>query len=312
MVAGAQRRRRRRAGVRRGAVRRLSRSGRPSARARSPTRTPGRPVETRLDGRPTGEYGINALVLGAWGIPVGMVAGDDALAEEVEGWLPWAERVVVKTATVATARSRSTRRSPATGSAGRRRAGRASGGGRRAGTVCASARRSSSRSTTRSSASWRTSSRMVPGAERVGDRRRPLHLGRSGHRVPWLPGRQPDGRHRRTERGRRRGHTWSEPAPRGARPGESVRSEVPVTPPLPRARPRDLGIRIGIAEPGPTDSIVDVPRSGWGTRRCGVTSGASSRSRGGTDRGDRHRPVRHRRAVRSPGPGRGGRAQRRR
>ena len=57
----------------------------------------GAPVETRLDGRPTGEYGMNALVLGAWGIPVGMVAGDDALAEEVEGWLPWTERVVVKT-----------------------------------------------------------------------------------------------------------------------------------------------------------------------------------------------------------------------
>src|SRR6185369_3540720 len=56
------------------------------------------PVETRLNGRPTGEYGLNALVLGAWGIPVGMVAGDDALAAEVEAWLPWAERVVVKTA----------------------------------------------------------------------------------------------------------------------------------------------------------------------------------------------------------------------
>ena len=57
----------------------------------------GSPVESRLAGRPTGEYGMNALVLGAWGIPVGMVAGDDGLAEEVEGWLPWAERVVVKT-----------------------------------------------------------------------------------------------------------------------------------------------------------------------------------------------------------------------
>jgi D-amino peptidase len=57
----------------------------------------GVPVETRLDGRATGEYGMNALVLGAWGIPVGMVAGDDALAEEVEAWLPWTERVVVKT-----------------------------------------------------------------------------------------------------------------------------------------------------------------------------------------------------------------------
>jgi D-amino peptidase len=58
----------------------------------------GRPVETRLDGRPTGEYGLNALVLGAWGIPVGLVTGDDALAEEVADWLPWAERVVVKRA----------------------------------------------------------------------------------------------------------------------------------------------------------------------------------------------------------------------
>jgi D-amino peptidase len=56
------------------------------------------PVETRLNGRPTGEYGVNALILGAWGIPVGLVAGDDALAEEVAVWLPWAERIVVKTA----------------------------------------------------------------------------------------------------------------------------------------------------------------------------------------------------------------------
>lgn len=56
------------------------------------------PVETRLAGRPTGEYGLNALVLGAWGIPVGLVTGDDALADEVADWLPWAERVVVKVA----------------------------------------------------------------------------------------------------------------------------------------------------------------------------------------------------------------------
>jgi D-amino peptidase len=56
------------------------------------------PVETRLNGRPTGEYGLNAMILGAWGVPVGLVAGDDALAEEVADWLPWAERVVVKTA----------------------------------------------------------------------------------------------------------------------------------------------------------------------------------------------------------------------
>jgi D-amino peptidase len=29
---------------------------------------------------------------------VGLVAGDDALADEVAAWLPWAERVVVKSA----------------------------------------------------------------------------------------------------------------------------------------------------------------------------------------------------------------------
>lgn len=73
------------------------------ARAGHPTGTiahtySGAPVETRLDGRPTGEYGLNALALAAWGIPVGLVAGDDALAGEVAAWLPWAERVVVKEA----------------------------------------------------------------------------------------------------------------------------------------------------------------------------------------------------------------------
>lgn len=57
-----------------------------------------RPIETRLDGRPTGEYGLNAMILGAWGIPVGLVSGDDALADEVADWLPWTERVVVKEA----------------------------------------------------------------------------------------------------------------------------------------------------------------------------------------------------------------------
>jgi D-amino peptidase len=56
----------------------------------------GRPIETRVNGRPTGEYGFNAMVLGAWGVPVGLVSGDDALAEEVADWLPWAERVIVK------------------------------------------------------------------------------------------------------------------------------------------------------------------------------------------------------------------------
>jgi D-amino peptidase len=59
----------------------------------------GRPTVSRLNGRLVGETGMNAAVLGEWGVPVGLVTGDDALAEEVAGWLPWAERVVVKDAT---------------------------------------------------------------------------------------------------------------------------------------------------------------------------------------------------------------------
>ncbi|MGH2468034.1 MAG: M55 family metallopeptidase [Candidatus Limnocylindrales bacterium] len=53
---------------------------------------------TTLGGRPVGEYAFNALYLGALGLAVGMVSGDDALAEEVAEVLPWAERVVVKRA----------------------------------------------------------------------------------------------------------------------------------------------------------------------------------------------------------------------
>ncbi len=56
------------------------------------------PTSSSLQGRPAGETAINALCLGAWGIPVGMVSGDSRLASEVEDWLPWAERVVVKEA----------------------------------------------------------------------------------------------------------------------------------------------------------------------------------------------------------------------
>lgn len=56
----------------------------------------GGPTLTTLAGRPVGESGINAAVLGAWNVPVGLVSGDDALADEVAGWLPWAERVIVK------------------------------------------------------------------------------------------------------------------------------------------------------------------------------------------------------------------------
>jgi D-amino peptidase len=53
---------------------------------------------TTLQGRPVNEAGINALALSAWGVPVGLVTGDDQLALETEAWFPWAERVVVKDA----------------------------------------------------------------------------------------------------------------------------------------------------------------------------------------------------------------------
>lgn len=74
----------------------------------------------------------------------------------------------------------------------------------------------------------------------------------------------------------------------GERDRQTARSEVPVTPPAPRARPRDLGIRIGSMTPGPTNSIVDVanvrvghatvwrdeppPPRGRGIARTGVTA----------------------------------------
>ncbi len=55
-------------------------------------------VRSTLNGRPAGEAAINAIALGAWGVPVGMIAGDDVLAAEMADWFPWAERVVVKEA----------------------------------------------------------------------------------------------------------------------------------------------------------------------------------------------------------------------
>lgn len=51
-----------------------------------------------VNGRPISEAGMNALYLGTLGVPVGLVSGDDALAEELADWLPWAELVVVKRA----------------------------------------------------------------------------------------------------------------------------------------------------------------------------------------------------------------------
>ncbi len=55
-------------------------------------------LELRVNGTPHNEAGVNAIRLGHHGVPVMLVAGDDALAAEVETLLPWAERVVVKRA----------------------------------------------------------------------------------------------------------------------------------------------------------------------------------------------------------------------
>jgi D-amino peptidase len=51
-----------------------------------------------VNGRPATEAAINGIYLGALGVPVGMVSGDDALADELADWLPWAELVPVKRA----------------------------------------------------------------------------------------------------------------------------------------------------------------------------------------------------------------------
>lgn len=52
--------------------------------------------EVRVNGVPHNEAALNAIRLGHHGVPVILVAGDDALAREVETLLPWAERVIVK------------------------------------------------------------------------------------------------------------------------------------------------------------------------------------------------------------------------
>jgi D-amino peptidase len=50
----------------------------------------------RLDGRRVGESGINALVAAAFGVPVGLVTGDDATCDEARPWFAGVELVQVK------------------------------------------------------------------------------------------------------------------------------------------------------------------------------------------------------------------------
>jgi D-amino peptidase len=50
----------------------------------------------RLDGRRVGESGINALVAAAFGVPVGLVTGDDVTCDEARPWFAGVELVQVK------------------------------------------------------------------------------------------------------------------------------------------------------------------------------------------------------------------------
>jgi D-amino peptidase len=52
--------------------------------------------EIRINGDPVSEATFNAFLAGHFGVPIALVAGDDALAQEVAETLPWAERVITK------------------------------------------------------------------------------------------------------------------------------------------------------------------------------------------------------------------------
>jgi D-amino peptidase len=52
-----------------------------------------------LNGRVSGEFGLNASVCGYFGVPVLMVSGDQSVNREAEEWTPGIEHVVVKQAT---------------------------------------------------------------------------------------------------------------------------------------------------------------------------------------------------------------------
>jgi D-amino peptidase len=51
-----------------------------------------------LNGRLSGETGLNASVCGAYGVPVLLVTGDQAVAAEAQDWIPGVGTAVVKTA----------------------------------------------------------------------------------------------------------------------------------------------------------------------------------------------------------------------
>ena len=158
----------------------------------------GRPTATRLNGRLVGETGINAAVLGAWGVPVGLVTGDDALAEEVAEWLPWAERVVVKDAAGGSSAASLHPAAAAELIARGREDGRAAGDGRRRRRPAAARGRATGRD--RGRLRERRLRGLRGGRARGDARRRPRRALRGagpGHGLPSLSGRRPTRRHRR-------------------------------------------------------------------------------------------------------------------
>ena len=272
-------------GLRRRAVRRLSRPGRPPARDDRPhlLGTPGRDAPRRPPDRRVRRQRARPRRVGHPGGPGHgrrcPRRGGRGLAAVGRARRRQGRR------TAATARSRSTRPSPATASAP---APRRPSVGRRAGElqllevgppvvieidyargVARRPRGAWSRAPSGSAIAASATSRTT----------------RSTAFRGFLVG-NPAGRRRRPEPG----HTAVDRGCPGRATGRAARPEVPVTPPLPRARPRDLGVHIGVLPPGPTDSIVDVAeRPGRARDGLARRAGPARRPWCRADRGDRDR-----------------------
>ena len=52
--------------------------------------------DVRLNGVPASEARFNAALAGQYGVPVGLVTGDDVICDETRAWLPHVETAVVK------------------------------------------------------------------------------------------------------------------------------------------------------------------------------------------------------------------------
>ena len=230
----------------------------------------GAPVETRLDGRPTGEYGFNA-------------ARRSAPGASRSGWSPATTRSPTRSRAGCRGPSGSWSRTAdgghsaisvhptvaARAGARRRRASGPSAPPPASCSSCASIRRSSSRSTTRRGVEADFAA-IVPGAERVGDRGVRYTSDDPVMAYPRVPRRQPAGRHRRLSAGPYSGGNHQLPGARdrASRPLGGARD--PAAPASPPARPRRPH-----RQPAAGPDRLDRRRrrtSGSGTRRSGATS----------------------------------------